>query len=49
VLLRIPDREDAAGLGKTSFLLYTSNSLFKDRRNLGRGSFGIGSIASNLL
>jgi hypothetical protein len=45
----IPDGEDASGLGKTSLLLDTSNSLLQDRGHFGRGGLGVGSISTDLL
>lgn len=44
--LNVPDGQDAAGLGETSLLLDTTNSLLEDGRNLGRGSLGLGVCAS---
>ena len=44
----IPDRQYTSGLGETGFLLYTSNSLLQDRRDLCWGGFRVG-IASDLV
>lgn len=44
----IPDREDAAGLGKTSLLLYAANPLLENGRDLSRRSLGICSVRPSL-
>jgi hypothetical protein len=47
MVIDIPDGEDTTGLSESGLFLDTSNSLFEDRRNLGRSGFGI-SEATNL-
>lgn len=49
LVLRVPDGEDTAGLGKAGLLLNTADSLLENRRDLGRGSLCVGGIASDLL
>lgn len=48
-MVDIPNRKDTASLGKTGFFLDTSDSLFENGRDFGRGGFSIGSIASDLV
>jgi hypothetical protein len=43
----VTNRQDTTSLGKASFFLDTSNSLFEDGRDFGGGSFGIGSVSSD--
>lgn len=38
----VPDRQDTAGLGKTSLLLDTADPLLEDGRDLGRRGLGLG-------
>jgi hypothetical protein len=42
----LPDRQNTAGLSKTSFFLNTTDSLFEDRRDLCWGWLGVGSIST---
>ena len=44
----VPDGEDAASLGKASFLLDTADPLLEDGRNLGRRRLRVGSVGAGL-
>ena len=46
--IHLPDRQDAASLGKSSFLLDTSNSLLKNRGDLGGSSLAFGGVGAGL-
>jgi len=47
-IVDLPNGENTPSLGKASFLLDASNSLFEDGGDFGWRGFGIGSIASDL-
>lgn len=47
-LPNVPDGEDAASLGKASFLLDTANPLLEDGRNLSRRRLRVGSVGTGL-
>lgn len=45
VLKNVPDRQDAASLGKAGLLLDTADSLLENGRDLGRGGLRFGVCA----
>ena len=48
-VIDVPDRENTTGLGETSLLLDTTDTLLEDGRDLGGGSLGLGGVGANLL
>lgn len=45
----VPDGENTSSLSETGLLLDTADPLLEDGGDLGRGGFGFGGIAANLL
>lgn len=45
----VPDRQNTAGLGETSLLLNTTDTLLQDGRDLGGLGLGLGGVGTDLL